>query len=328
MHPIARGVGRFGSFRLHSALPGFPQLPSALPGFSRLPSALPGSPRLPSALSGFSRLPSALPGSPRLPSALSGFSRLPSALPGSPRLLSALSGSLRPFLVGAMAAGRRSPPGPCCPSRLAVPSVHQSLPEMDFERGIWAAARDGDEPRVLELLERRGEPSQPDLAGYTALHYASRNGHLGVCRLLLQRGARCDARTPGGATPLHRASYCGHLPIAQLLLAHGADPLATDGDGRTSLHKVGGTAGMSPPGLAPAFAHPGDDRCVTHRPLSKATGSSVPCSCSTARRWLASATPRAGVPATWPPQRCGTCWTPDGDTQCHWTTSAMDKHSP
>ncbi|PKK17535.1 ankyrin repeat domain 39 [Columba livia] len=135
---------------------------------------------------------------------------------------------------------------------------------------------------------------QPDLAGYTALHYASRNGHLGVCRLLLQRGARCDARTPGGATPLHRASYCGHLPIAQLLLA---PPMGT---------------------AAPA--------CT--RPLSKATGSSVPCSCSTARRWLASATPRAGVPAMWPPQRCGTCWTPDGDTQCHWTTSAMDKHSP
>uniref|UniRef100_A0A663EQS3 Ankyrin repeat domain 39 n=1 Tax=Aquila chrysaetos chrysaetos TaxID=223781 RepID=A0A663EQS3_AQUCH len=137
-----------------------------------------------------------------------------------------------------MAAGRRSPPGPCCPSRVAVPSVHQSLPEMDFERGIWSAARDGDEPRVLQLLERRGEPSQPDLAGYTALHYASRNGHLGVCRLLLQRGARCDARTPGGATPLHRASYCGHLAVARLLLDHGADPAATDEDGRTSLHKA------------------------------------------------------------------------------------------
>ncbi|XP_075030897.1 ankyrin repeat domain-containing protein 39 isoform X2 [Calonectris borealis] len=137
-----------------------------------------------------------------------------------------------------MAAGRRSPPGPCCPSRVAVPSVHQSLPEMDFERGIWSAARDGDEPRVLQLLERRGEPSQPDLAGYTALHYASRNGHLGVCRLLLQRGARCDARTPGGATPLHRASYCGHLAVARLLLAHGADPATADEDGRTSLHKA------------------------------------------------------------------------------------------
>ncbi|NWY61070.1 ANR39 protein, partial [Chionis minor] len=107
-----------------------------------------------------------------------------------------------------------------------------------FPSGIWSAALDGDEPRVLELLERRGEPSQPDTAGYTALHYASRNGHLGVCRLLLRWGARCDARTPGGATPLHRASYCGHLAIARLLLAHGADPAAADEDGRTSLHKA------------------------------------------------------------------------------------------
>ncbi|KAM6106725.1 ankyrin repeat domain-containing protein 39 [Pterocles gutturalis] len=137
-----------------------------------------------------------------------------------------------------MAAGRPALPGPCCRSRVAVPSVYQSLAEMDFERGIWAAARDGDERRVLELLERRGEPSQPDTAGYTALHYASRNGHLGVCQLLLQWGARCDAHTPGGATPLHRASYCGHLAVAQLLLAHGADPAATDDDGLTSLHKA------------------------------------------------------------------------------------------
>ncbi|XP_053905606.1 ankyrin repeat domain-containing protein 39 [Cuculus canorus] len=137
-----------------------------------------------------------------------------------------------------MAAGGRSGPGCCCPSRVAAPSAHQSLAEMDFERGIWSAARDGDEARVLELLERHGEPGQPDEAGYTALHYASRNGHLGVCQLLLGRGARCDARTPGGATPLHRASYCGHLAITRLLLAHGADPAATDSDGHTSLHKA------------------------------------------------------------------------------------------
>ncbi|XP_051667733.1 ankyrin repeat domain-containing protein 39 isoform X1 [Manacus candei] len=154
-----------------------------------------------------------------------------------------------------MAGGRRSPPGPCCPGQgamsdpccsgpVAVPSVLQSLAEMDFERGpvgsggIWAAARDGDEPRVLRLLERRGDPGEPDRAGYTALHYASRNGHLGVCRVLLERGAPCDARTPGGATPLHRACYCGHLAVSRLLLQHGADPAATDGDGRTPLHKA------------------------------------------------------------------------------------------
>uniref|UniRef100_A0A8C3X8H3 Ankyrin repeat domain-containing protein 39 n=1 Tax=Cyanoderma ruficeps TaxID=181631 RepID=A0A8C3X8H3_9PASS len=160
-----------------------------------------------------------------------------------------------------MAGGPRSPPAPCCPGRgamaapccpgrVAVPSVHQSLSEMDFERGIWAAARDGDEARVLQLLERRGDPAELDLAGYTALvrgnggpggphlagctapvrgnggpggphlHYASRNGHLGVCRLLLERGAPCDARTPGGATPLHRAAEQGHRELCALLLRH------------------------------------------------------------------------------------------------------------
>ena len=82
----------------------------------------------------------------------------------------------------------------------------------------------------------------------TPQHYASRNGHLGVCRLLLQRGAHCNARTPGGATALHRASYCGHVAVARLLLAHGADPAAADGDGRTSLHKVrGGSEGTVRP---------------------------------------------------------------------------------
>lgn len=59
-----------------------------------------------------------------------------------------------------------------------------------------------------------------------------------MCRLLLQRGAHCNARTPGGATALHRACYCGHVAVARLLLAHGADPAAADGDGRTSLHKA------------------------------------------------------------------------------------------
>ncbi|XP_030145735.4 ankyrin repeat domain-containing protein 39 isoform X2 [Taeniopygia guttata] len=148
-----------------------------------------------------------------------------------------------------MAGGRRSPParccrdraaltGHCCPGPAAVPSVHQSLPEMDFERGIWAAARDGDEARVLQLLERRGDPAERDRAGYTALHYASRNGHLAVCRLLLERGAPSDARTPGGATPLHRACFCGHRAVTELLLRHGADPAAADSDGRTALHKA------------------------------------------------------------------------------------------
>ncbi|RMB91083.1 hypothetical protein DUI87_32681 [Hirundo rustica rustica] len=123
-------------------------------------------------------------------------------------------------------------PAPCCPGRVAVPSVHQSLSEMDFERGPGGSGGGrGQEGRVTATGGAQGT-----LLGYP--HYASRNGHLAVCRLLLERGAPCDARTPGGATPLHRACYCGHRAVTELLLAHGADPAATDSDGRTGLHKA------------------------------------------------------------------------------------------
>ncbi|XP_014391908.1 PREDICTED: ankyrin repeat domain-containing protein 39 isoform X1 [Myotis brandtii] len=103
--------------------------------------------------------------------------------------------------------------------------------------GIWSAALNGDLGRVKYLIQKAVDPSQPDLAGYTALHYASRNGHYAVCQFLLESGAKCDAQTRGGATALHRASYCGHTEIARLLLSHGSNPRLVDDDGMTSLHK-------------------------------------------------------------------------------------------
>lgn len=46
--------------------------------------------------------------------------------------------------------------------------------------------------------------------GYTALHYASRNGHLEICKYLIENGANIDARTRSGqATALHRACAAG-----------------------------------------------------------------------------------------------------------------------
>uniref|UniRef100_A0A8D0GCK3 Ankyrin repeat domain 39 n=1 Tax=Sphenodon punctatus TaxID=8508 RepID=A0A8D0GCK3_SPHPU len=126
----------------------------------------------------------------------------------------------------------------CCSHEAAVLSVRQTLEEMDFERGIWSAALDGDLGRVKKLVEKHVDPSQPDQSGFTALHYASRNGHYAVCQFLLQSGAFCNAQTHGGATALHRACYCGHTEVARLLLIHGADAAVTDDDGMTCLHKA------------------------------------------------------------------------------------------
>ncbi|XP_011825069.1 PREDICTED: ankyrin repeat domain-containing protein 39 [Mandrillus leucophaeus] len=114
-----------------------------------------------------------------------------------------------------------------------------AFPELRTVSGrIWSAALNGDLGRVKHLIQKAEDPSQPDSAGYTALHYASRNGHYAVCQFLLENGAKCDAQTHGGATALHRASYCGHTEIARLLLSHGSNPRVVDDDGMTSLHKA------------------------------------------------------------------------------------------
>ncbi|KAI0230268.1 hypothetical protein LSAT2_019349 [Lamellibrachia satsuma] len=121
----------------------------------------------------------------------------------------------------------------------AVRSVHQTLDELDFDRGIWSAALNGDEKKVSEQLDKRVNPDVRDSAGYTALHYAARNGHCGVCRLLLEAGASVDAQTRSGeVTPLHRASYSGHINIVSLLIQHGASVCHSDTDGKTPLHKA------------------------------------------------------------------------------------------
>uniref|UniRef100_A0A8C9WD90 Ankyrin repeat domain 39 n=1 Tax=Scleropages formosus TaxID=113540 RepID=A0A8C9WD90_SCLFO len=126
----------------------------------------------------------------------------------------------------------------CCSHRPAAPSVHQTLEEMEFERGIWSAALDGDLDRVRSFLNKGVDPNVLDQAGYTALHYASRSGSESVCALLLSQKACPNPRTKGGATPLHRAAYCGRLGVLKLLLDAGADPLLCDDDGASPLHKA------------------------------------------------------------------------------------------
>ncbi|KAJ4941984.1 hypothetical protein JOQ06_011855 [Pogonophryne albipinna] len=126
----------------------------------------------------------------------------------------------------------------CCTNPVSSPSVYQTLSEMDFERGIWSAAMDGDLERVKSLTQKGTDSNLRDSTGYTALHYASRSGHHAVCKFLLESGACASPQTPGGATPLHRSAYCGHLDVVRLLLQHRADPMLCDDDGSSPLHKA------------------------------------------------------------------------------------------
>jgi ankyrin repeat protein len=83
---------------------------------------------------------------------------------------------------------------------------------------------------IAELLIARGaDVTCADFAGRTPLHEAvDRNGGLlGIATLLLEKGAKVDARsTYPGQTPLHAAVLTGNKDIVQLLLKNGADPNA------------------------------------------------------------------------------------------------------
>ncbi|XP_046634566.1 ankyrin repeat domain-containing protein 39-like [Daphnia pulicaria] len=98
-------------------------------------------------------------------------------------------------------------------------SASQTLEEMDFERGPWSAALDGDLNRLSKLLQKMNADAV-DTSGYSSLHYASRAGHLEV------------------SSPLHRACQQGHLLVVKFLLQNGADAGLQDSDGCTPLHRA------------------------------------------------------------------------------------------
>ena len=117
-------------------------------------------------------------------------------------------------------------------------STSQTLSELEFERGIWTAAIDGNVNKMKKLLAQGHNPNKMDKSGYTALHYAARGGCINVVTILLDNGADPNSQTPSGkTTPLHRAAYMGHLDCIKVLLAHGAKFDLVDSDGRSALHK-------------------------------------------------------------------------------------------
>ncbi|ORY51346.1 ankyrin [Rhizoclosmatium globosum] len=123
------------------------------------------------------------------------------------------------------------------------PSVTQTLAELDFERSLHNAALVGNLAKLNKLATRENVNSY-DQSGYTALHYAARNGHVECVKALIALGTDVDLRTVGlGTTALMRAVLGRSTGVVEVLLLAGADVGIKDGDRRDCFTILNGMTG-------------------------------------------------------------------------------------
>jgi pectate lyase len=104
---------------------------------------------------------------------------------------------------------------------------------------LQEAAAVGDIETVRSVLNNKTNvDSIDDSFGKTALHRAAISGHTNIAKLLIDSGARLDAKT-GGSTALHYAIEYGHKDMVRLLLNCGADINAKNDKDKTPIELVG-----------------------------------------------------------------------------------------
>ena len=113
------------------------------------------------------------------------------------------------------------------------PKIDLEKPNLTKETPLMMAAFKGSFDLVKLLVDAHGvEINHP---GWTALHYASTNGHTRIVEYLLDKGAYVDPESPNKTTALMMAARGGHIHIVKLLLDHKADFSLVNGAGMTAI---------------------------------------------------------------------------------------------
>jgi len=104
---------------------------------------------------------------------------------------------------------------------------------------LLEAASSGESTTVRLLLDRGARVEAKDERGRTALHIAMESDRVtnrpGTIRALLDHGADPNGRGPHGRTPLMEAVHYERARVIELLVSRGADLEARDAGGRTAL---------------------------------------------------------------------------------------------
>jgi len=96
------------------------------------------------------------------------------------------------------------------------------------------AASRGNLNRVKEIIDSGVDLNQNSL-GYDAIRKASKEGHIEIVRLLIEKGVKLEPASSNRSTPLMIAAEKGYIEIARLLIDKGANSNVQDSDGRTAL---------------------------------------------------------------------------------------------
>ena len=93
-----------------------------------------------------------------------------------------------------------------------------------------------DAPSDENDLFNRYFPLFYDIRKGTPLHFAAHNGHLEVCKLIMDNIADKNPANREGETPFLFAAKKGQLAVCQLMIENLSDKNPCDRDGKTSLH--------------------------------------------------------------------------------------------
>jgi len=92
----------------------------------------------------------------------------------------------------------------------------------------FKAALDGDEEALKQGLNSGVDVNAIDAKQNTALHLATKHGHLNIMGLLIEHGADVNAQNDWLSTPLHLTEK--NMEAIRMLLEAGADPNIKDKD--------------------------------------------------------------------------------------------------
>ena len=107
------------------------------------------------------------------------------------------------------------------------------------ETPLAVASREGHSGVVRVLLEHGADVGTRDNYFYSPMEHASTRGHAKVVQVLLERGADVNKGVDRrNNTILHLASSSGHPKVVQMILDHGADVHVRDTDNLTPLHSA------------------------------------------------------------------------------------------